>query len=163
MDRDKIFRVMRSLVRDRAKSAQISIDDAAQRLDARTARLAAGISETHEAEFASYRTRSAYYPVIARAVSALPSNTREARQALYDRAAIAFSAHLLREQDPPLSDEQIAIERLAFERAIRTVEREARKREQPAAHGRIEPEHRRRPLSSFRSFFQFFRRQTPSL
>jgi hypothetical protein len=157
MSRDKIFKMMQSLVRDTAKSAQINIDDdAAQRLDARTAKLAAGISATHEAEFASYRTRSAYYSVIARAVSELPSNTREARQALYDRAAIAFAAQMLQEQDPPLSDEQIAIERLAFERAIRTVEREALKKEQPAAHDRIKD--RRRPFSSFLSFFQFFRR-----
>jgi hypothetical protein len=158
MSRAKIFSVFRSLVRDTATSARTTIeDDAAQHIDARTARLAAGISATHEAEFASYRTRSAYYSVIARAVFGLPSNTPEARQALYDRAAIAFSAHLLQDQDPPLSDEQIAIERLAFERAIRTVEREARKREQPAAHDQIEPEHRRQPLSSFLSFFRFFR------
>jgi hypothetical protein len=157
MSKYKIFKMMDYLVRDPAKSAQFNIDDdAAQRLHARTAKLAAGISATDEADFASYRTRSAYYSVIARAVSRLPSNTREARQALYDRAAIALAAQLLKEQDLPLSDEQIATERLAFERAIRTVEREARKKEQPTTNDQIQQKNRRR-FSSFLSFFKFFR------
>jgi hypothetical protein len=158
MSESKIFKLMGYLARDTAKSAQLNIDDdAAQHLHARVAKLAAGISATDEADFASYRTRSAYYSVIARAVSRLPSNTREARQALYDRAGIALAAQLLQERELPLSDEQVAIERLAFERAIRTVEREARKKEPPTSHDQIPQEHRRGPFSSFLSFFRSFR------
>jgi hypothetical protein len=157
MRKYRIFKMMGYLVRGSAKSAQLKIDDdLVQHLRTRTARLAAGISTTDEADFASYRTRSAYYSVIARAVSTLPHNTREARQALYDRAGIALAAQLLQDQEPPLSDEQVAIERLAFERAIRTIEREARKNEQPTNHDQIQQEHGR-PFSSFLSFFQFFR------
>jgi hypothetical protein len=73
------------------------------------------------------RSRSAYYSVIARAVARLPNNTRDARFALYDRAEVELARELL--QDPKISDEQAAIERLALERAIRKIEGDARKRE----------------------------------
>jgi hypothetical protein len=84
------------------------------------------------------RSNSTYYSVITRAVSRLPTNTHAARQALYDRAAIAFAAELL--QDPQVSDEQAAVERRALEGAIRKVERDERKKD-------------------FASFFRIFRRQ----
>jgi hypothetical protein len=91
-----------------------------------------------------------YYSVLVRAVSDLPNNTREARQALYDRAEVALAAELL--QDPQVSEAQVADERLAFERAIRIVERETRKKvhdDQEECHGHY---------STFRSFFRLFQR-----
>jgi hypothetical protein len=85
-----------------------------------------------------------------RAVSDLPNNTAEAREALYDRAEVALAAELL--QDPQVSEAQFADERLAVERAIRIVERDTRKRihdDQEEAHGHY---------STFRSFFRLFQR-----
>jgi hypothetical protein len=57
-----------------------------------------------------------YYPLIFRAVSQLPSNTRKARQALYDRARTALAAQ-------PISESQIKRELRALEWAIRSVEK----------------------------------------
>jgi hypothetical protein len=90
------------------------------------------------------RTRSAYYSVIASAVSRLPSNTRDARLALYDRAEIALTVELMKE--PEISKEQAAVERLAFERAIIKIECDARKNEQSQAT-------HRRPFTASLSFF----------
>src|SRR5690242_18432830 len=78
------------------------------------------------------RSRSAYYSVMARAVGGLPNNTRDARLALYDRAEIALTVELLK--DPEISDEQAAVERLAFERAIIKIEGDARRKEMPDHH-----------------------------
>jgi hypothetical protein len=58
--------------------------------------------------------------VIARAVSRLPNNTRDARLALYDLAEIALTAKLL--ESPEVSDEQMAAQRLALEWTIRKIE-----------------------------------------
>lgn len=71
------------------------------------------------------RSRSAYYSVIARAVARLPNNTRDARLALYDRAEIALTVELM--NNPQISEEQAALERLAFERAIIKIEGDARR------------------------------------
>src|SRR5947209_842261 len=101
-------------------SPQPKVDsEAIQRLHSRTTKFAAAFSATDEAPFES-RSRSAYYSVMAGAVSKLPNNSREARRALYDRAEIALAAELL--QDPQVSDEQVAVERLALERAVRKIE-----------------------------------------
>jgi hypothetical protein len=67
--------------------------------------------------------------VIARAVSRLPNNTRDARLALYDLAEIALTAKLL--ESPEISDDQMAAQRLALEWTIRKIESEAQKKEQP--------------------------------
>jgi hypothetical protein len=67
--------------------------------------------------------------VIAHAVSKLPNNSRDARLALYDVAEIALTAELL--HHPEISDEQIAVQRIALECAVRKIESEARKEEQP--------------------------------
>jgi hypothetical protein len=67
--------------------------------------------------------------VIAGAVSKLPNNTRDARLALYDIAEIALTSELL--QHPEISDEQMAVQRLALEWAIRKIESAEGKREQP--------------------------------
>jgi hypothetical protein len=64
-----------------------------------------------------------YYPVIARVVSSLDSNTAEVRQALYVRARTALTTELQRD-DPPLSEPEVARERSALEAAIRNVEEE---------------------------------------
>jgi len=57
----------------------------------------------------------AYYAVIARAVSQLTSNTREARQALYERARAAHAAQLV---DQTLDGQQSGPE-IRRERQIR--------------------------------------------
>ena len=115
MSNYKIFRMFDYLSRDAGRSAQHNIDDDA----------AQHISATDEAapqsDTTSLRSTTDYYPVIARGVSMLPNNTREARQALYDRAWVALAAHL-RERDPPASDPQVASEELAFQSAICKVE-----------------------------------------
>ena len=104
--------------------AQLNIDDddtiRRLRLPPKT------VSSSAADEFAlrsEVRSKSAYYSVIARAVSKLPGNTRDARLALYDRAEIALTAELL--QDLEISDERAAVERLALERAIRKIEHDA--------------------------------------
>jgi hypothetical protein len=85
--------------------------------------------------------------VMARAVARLPNNTRDARLALYDRAEIALTVKLL--EDPEISDEQAAVERLAFERAIIKIEGDARKKEMP----KRSQEGHRGPFTAFLSFF----------
>lgn len=64
-----------------------------------------------------------YYPLLARAISALPENTGEARRTVYERARSALLAQL-RGADPPLPDEEVTRERLALEEAVRRVESE---------------------------------------
>ena len=95
---------------------------------------------------AEVQTRSAYYSLIAQAVARLPSNTRDARLALYDRAEIALTVELLKH--PEISDEQKAAERLAFEQAIIKIEGDARKKEMR----KQSPEKHRRPFTAFLSF-----------
>ena len=96
------------------------------------------------------RSRSAYYSVIAGAVSRLPNNTRDARLALYDRAETALTAELLRH--PEISDEQVAVERLALERAFLKIEGDARKKDKPKQL----QQKRRWTLASVLSFFSLF-------
>jgi len=62
-----------------------------------------------------------YYSVIARAVSRLPSQTDEARHAIYERARTALRDALLN-YDPPLSESELANEQSALDQAIRTLE-----------------------------------------
>src|SRR5215831_8869278 len=69
----------------------------------------------------SGQTTIDYYSLIARAVSKLPSNTAEDRQALYEQAR-ATLANQLRLHDPPLSGSEIASERFALEAAFLRVE-----------------------------------------
>src|SRR5215470_7717300 len=67
-----------------------------------------------------------YYPVIARAVSRLPSKTDEARHSIYERARTALQENL-RTHDPPVSPAELAIEQFALEAAISRVETELRR------------------------------------
>jgi hypothetical protein len=64
-----------------------------------------------------------YYPLIARAVSRLESNTNDARQIVYERARTALIAQLTKES--AISEREITLERAALEQAIRAVEQES--------------------------------------
>jgi hypothetical protein len=110
---------------------QLNIDtDTIRRIRIRTAQFPTSFA-TDESALRSEVSKSAYYSVIARAVSKLPNNTLEARRALYDRAEITLTAELL--HDPNVSDERVMAERLALERAIRKIEGEACKKENSKA------------------------------
>ena len=67
-----------------------------------------------------------YYPVIARAVSRLPSKTDEARHSIYERARRVLQENL-RTYDPPVSPAELATEQFALEAAISRVETELRR------------------------------------
>jgi hypothetical protein len=67
-----------------------------------------------------------YYPVIARAVSRLPSKTDEARHSIYKRARTVLQENL-RTHDPPVSPAKLAAEQFALEAAISRVEIELRR------------------------------------
>ncbi len=62
-----------------------------------------------------------YYPLLARALDALPDRTPAMRRAVYDRARNALVAQL-RSIDPPLSEEDIDTERRALDAAINRLE-----------------------------------------
>ena len=133
--------------RDTAKLAQLNIDDdTIRRLRVRTGKFPAPFSTPDETTLRTEVSKSPYYSLIARAVCRLPNNTRAARLALYDRAEIAATAALL---DLKVSDEQAAIERLAFERAIRKIEGDALKEEMPN-------ELQEKPPRRFSSLLSFF-------
>jgi len=125
------------------------------RLRRRTAKFSASLSAPREHLAQSgFRPRSAYYSVIAGAVSRLPNNTRDARLALYDRAETALTAELLGR--PEISDEQVATERLALEKAFLKIEGDARRGDarRKEKSGRL---HENRP-GPFASFLRLFAR-----
>jgi hypothetical protein len=64
-----------------------------------------------------------FYPVLARAIATLPSNTVEARRSIYERARAALVAQL-RTIQPALSEEQIAAQAAALNDAARRIEAE---------------------------------------
>jgi hypothetical protein len=76
-----------------------------------------------------------FYPVLSRAVGALPANTAEARRSIYERARGALVAQL-RSMQPALSEEQILAQAAALDDAARRIEAEyaARPVEAPPAH-----------------------------
>lgn len=71
-----------------------------------------------------------YVQLISRAVATLNPNTREARQALYQRARQTLVGKL-RSIDPTLSHTDLNAERSALESAIQQVERDAARRAAP--------------------------------
>ena len=71
-----------------------------------------------------------YVQLISRAVATLNPNTREARQALYQRARQTL-VDKLRSVDPTLSHTDLNAERAALESAIQQVERDAVRRTAP--------------------------------
>jgi hypothetical protein len=132
---------------DRAKSVQLNIDDdTIRRFRIRTGKFPVSFSDANGSALRSEVSKSAYYLLIAGAVARLPNNARAARLALYDRAEIALTAELL---DLGISDEQVAVERLAFERAIRKIENDASSEEKPEAGIEKHPRHLPRILSFF--------------
>jgi hypothetical protein len=68
-----------------------------------------------------------YYPLLARAVTALERNTAETRRAMYARARASLMDQL-HSLDPPLSESEILQERTALEQAIRKIEVESARR-----------------------------------
>ena len=64
-----------------------------------------------------------YYPLLARALSALPDRSPALRKAVYDRARSALLAQL-RSLDPPISESDIDLERQALDQAIARLEAE---------------------------------------
>ncbi|TXN19819.1 histidine kinase, partial [Methylobacterium sp. WL9] len=62
-----------------------------------------------------------YYPLLARALDALPDRTPALRKAVYDRARSALIGQL-RTLEPPLPDEAIETERKALDAAIERLE-----------------------------------------
>ncbi len=69
-----------------------------------------------------------YYSLIAKAVAGLdPDSPGESRGTIYERARAAQLTELRRIK-PPLTEAEIAHERLALEEAVRTVEGEAERR-----------------------------------
>lgn len=64
-----------------------------------------------------------YYPLLTRALEALPDRSGDTRRTVYDRARSALVGQL-RSLDPPLSDADIARERKALEEAIGRIETE---------------------------------------
>ena len=67
-----------------------------------------------------------YYSLISRAISALPGQTPDARQGVYERARKAL-VNQLRSIQPPVADADIAAESRALEEAITRLELELAK------------------------------------
>ncbi|HEX8666241.1 MAG TPA: histidine kinase [Beijerinckiaceae bacterium] len=72
-----------------------------------------------------------YYPLLTRALDALSDRSPAMRRTVYDRARAALMEQL-RGLDPPISEADIARERLALEDAVNRVEGEQRRREAAA-------------------------------
>ncbi|MCJ2035269.1 histidine kinase [Methylobacterium sp. J-068] len=66
-----------------------------------------------------------YYPLLARALDAMPDRSPALRQAVYERARGALIGQL-RSLDPPLSEDDIDLERNALEAAILRLEQDHR-------------------------------------
>ncbi|MFE1602837.1 histidine kinase [Methylobacterium sp. ID0610] len=64
-----------------------------------------------------------YYPLLARALDALPDHSPDMREAVYERARAALTGQL-RSLDPPLSEEDIDAERRSLDAAIDRLETE---------------------------------------
>ncbi len=85
-----------------------------------------------------------YYPLLAKAVSGLPEPTREARQAIYERARNAL-LNQLRNIQPPIAESDIGREVQALASAAARLESEFNAR--PVAGATICPEPLRRSLA----------------
>lgn len=73
-----------------------------------------------------------YYPLIAKAIAGLEFDAPgESRLTIYERARVALAAEL-RRINPPLTEAEIARERQALEKAVRTAEAEATQRAREA-------------------------------
>ena len=97
-----------------------------------------------------------YVPLISRAVATLNPNTREARQALYQRARQTL-LDKLRSIDPTLSHTDLNAERAALESAIQHVERDAARRAAPPQRRPVQERfdhHDRPPLKEPRNWLR---------
>ncbi|KTS17938.1 hypothetical protein NS229_26400 [Methylobacterium indicum] len=73
-----------------------------------------------------------YYPLLARALEALPDRSPDLRHTVYERARAALIGQL-RSLDPPLSEADIEAERVSLDRAIARLEIEHGGQPDPAA------------------------------
>ena len=73
-----------------------------------------------------FSTRTDYYSIIAKAVSALDRNTEDARRGLYQRARSALNT-AMHGADPTLNPSDILVAQMSLEEAIGRVEAEARR------------------------------------
>lgn len=73
-----------------------------------------------------------YYPLLARAVAALPNSNPESRRSIYDRARAALIAQL-RAVQPPIAEEDIQRESRMLDEAIAKLEAEAEEAAQKPA------------------------------
>nr|WP_321974620.1 hypothetical protein [uncultured Cohaesibacter sp.] len=82
-----------------------------------------------------------YYVILKRAVEAVPNQSREQRQAIYDKARKAL-LNKLQNMDPPLPPSDISKQRMILEEAVRSVERdlnsESEKKAQEASSPKAE-------------------------
>jgi len=72
-----------------------------------------------------------YYPLLARAVAALPNAGRDARLAIYERARKAL-LNQLRSLEPPVSEEHLEAESQALDAAVARLEAELEAEQPPA-------------------------------
>ncbi|KMO43960.1 histidine kinase, partial [Methylobacterium tarhaniae] len=72
-----------------------------------------------------------YYPLLARALEALPDRSPDMRHTVYERARAALIGQL-RSLDPPLSEADIEAERVSLDRAIARLEIEHGGQPEPA-------------------------------
>jgi hypothetical protein len=66
-----------------------------------------------------------YYPLLARAVSGLATESAQARQEVFEHARTVLIAHL-RKQDPQILTAESIVEQIAFEAAVLKLEAEWR-------------------------------------
>lgn len=74
-----------------------------------------------------------FYPILKRAIGALPDNSLSARRAIYARARDALERQL-RGLNPPISDSDLLTEQLALEDTIRRLEEESLLQQQERAN-----------------------------
>ena len=108
----EIFERIKRLVGYAARSAQLNLRGAIQRL----------LTRKPQAPPSETASEAEYYSLLAGEVSRLPNNTHVTRQALYDRTWVVVAGQLLHGQDPPASEPQISSEQLAFQKAVCKVE-----------------------------------------
>ena len=88
-----------------------------------------------------------YFPLLARAVAALSPNTKEQRQALYDRARNTLIEKL---RDPTFSQADLKAESEALETAIQRVEMDATRRTAPPPRAKPRPKAYAAPPPGYR-------------
>src|SRR5262245_38852868 len=93
------------------------------------------------------RSMSDYFPLLVRAVAALSPNTKEQRQALYDRARNTLIEKM---RDPSFSQADLKTESEALEAAIQRVEMDAIRRTAPSPRAKPRPKAYAAPPPGYR-------------